>query len=67
MVDSHSDDDNTLLTIQEASDLLGVSFGTLRRWDKEEHLTAVRLYPRSPRRYRRSDVLALMGSDEATA
>lgn len=55
-----NDDGEDFLTIRETSQILGVSLSTLRRWDKEEHLKAVQLYPRSPRRYRRADVDALL-------
>jgi len=49
-----------LLTINEASKLLGVSKLTLRNWDKSGKLKAVRLGRRQDRRYRRIDLEALL-------
>jgi excisionase family DNA binding protein len=51
------------LSIGEAAQLLKVSIGTLRRWDRIGHLIPIRLHPRSPRRYRRSDIEALLDTD----
>lgn len=55
--DSH---DDALIPIGETAKVLGVSIPTLRRWDREGHLRSVRLAPGSPRRYRRSDIDALV-------
>lgn len=49
-----------LLTIGETAKILKVSFSTLRRWDQIGHLNSLRLHPGSPRRYRRTDVEALL-------
>ncbi len=62
---SRSDTDE-LLSIRDTANLLSVSFSTLRRWDRIGHLTPIRLHPGGPRRYRRSDVEALLNTD-ATA
>lgn len=48
-----------LLTIKQAAKILNVSTQTLRRWDKEGILKAVRVGKRKgvgDRRYRKSDV-----------
>lgn len=63
MAESPSDTKEEFLTIGETAELLNVSFSTLRRWDRIAHLVPIRLYPGSPRRYRRSDVEALLDTD----
>jgi DNA (cytosine-5)-methyltransferase 1 len=50
------------LTLSEASELIGKCKETLRRWDKEGILNAVREPVSNYRVYRKSDVQALMGS-----
>lgn len=50
-----------LLTIGEAARYLGVSVDTLRRWDRDDRLKSVRLTESSHRRYRLSDLEALLG------
>jgi excisionase family DNA binding protein len=48
-----------LLTLKEAARKLGVSMQTLRRWDKSEHLKAVRIGVRKgvgDRRYKLEDI-----------
>ena len=59
--------DNTnptrLLKIKEAADMLGVHTATLRRWDKEGRLKAVRIGSRrgvGDRRYRLEDIQKVM-------
>jgi putative resolvase len=47
---------NTLITIKEASDLLGVSTKTLRRWEKQGKISPTRT-PGGHRRFRTTDVL----------
>lgn len=52
-----------LLKIQEAARLLGVHPATLRRWDKEGRLKAVRIGSRrgvGDRRYRLEDIQKLI-------
>ncbi|TAL50094.1 MerR family transcriptional regulator [Patescibacteria group bacterium] len=49
-----------LITIREAAELLGVHPETLRRWDNEGKLKAVRVGERGHRRYNTSDVNRLM-------
>lgn len=49
-----------LLTLKQASDMLGCHPNTLRAWDKKGYLVAVRFGTRRDRRYRREDVLKLL-------
>lgn len=49
---------NDLISIGEASLLLGVSVYTLRRWDAKGRLVPVRM-PSGQRRYRRTEIEAL--------
>lgn len=45
-----------LLRIKEAAEILGISTATLRKWDKEGKLRAVRISARGDRRYRKEDI-----------
>lgn len=45
-----------LLRIREAAELLGVNPETLRRWDNEGRLKAIRIGKRQDRRYKPKDV-----------
>lgn len=56
---------NALLPIGEVAQLLGVTVGTIRRWDKDGRISSVRT-PTGHRRFRRDEVLALL-SDKASA
>lgn len=47
---------NTLITIREASDLLGVSTKTLRRWEQQGKIASIRT-PGGHRRFRQEDLL----------
>ncbi len=51
-----SDDDGDYLSISEASEYIGVSAQTLRRWDRDGRLTAVRRPGSGYRFYRRADL-----------
>ncbi|HYG83398.1 MAG TPA: helix-turn-helix domain-containing protein [Verrucomicrobiae bacterium] len=53
------------LTIKQASEILQVHPNTLRNWDKNGLLKAVRIGVRKDRRYKRQDVMKLLneGSD----
>jgi DNA (cytosine-5)-methyltransferase 1 len=53
---------NKYLSLSEAAKLIGKSKETLRRWDKEGVLTAVREPVSNYRVYKKKDVLALMGN-----
>lgn len=48
------------LTIREVSDLLGVHFETLRRWDREGKLKSVRIGERGHRKYKKDDIEKLL-------
>ena len=47
---------NNLITIREASDLLGVSIKTLRRWEQQGKIASIRTVG-GHRRFRRGDIL----------
>jgi excisionase family DNA binding protein len=49
-----------LLSIQEAADLLGVHPETLRRWDREGKLLAVKVGERGDRKYRQEDLMKII-------
>ena len=49
-----------LLTLQEACDILNVHPNTLRKWDNEEKLKAIRFGSRGDRRYKREDLVAFI-------
>lgn len=49
-----------LLTLSQASKLLSVHPNTLRQWDKNGILKAVRFGQRKDRRYKKEDILMLM-------
>lgn len=55
---------NTLLSLKEVAEILGVSSQTLRRWDSSGKLKAVRNSANNYRQYRRSDIQALLGKEE---
>lgn len=56
---------NQLIPIKEAAKMLGVTMTTLRRWDNEEKLKAVRAGEKGHRYYRKKD-LALFIQDLST-
>lgn len=60
MTQGNINDDDKLLTLKEASELLNCHPNTLRLWDREGILKAVRFGKRGDRRYRKSDILKLM-------
>ncbi|MBI5151338.1 MAG: helix-turn-helix domain-containing protein [Candidatus Pacebacteria bacterium] len=49
-----------LLRISQAAEMLGVNPETLRRWDREGRLKAVRLGKRRDRRYKLEDLQKLI-------
>lgn len=49
-----------MLTLQQASDVLNVHPNTLRNWDNEGVLKAVRYGKRGDRRYRKEDILKIL-------
>ena len=50
-----------LLTVREVADLLRVSPLTLKRWGKRGKLPAIRINSRGDRRYKKEQVLWLLG------
>ena len=50
------DDSIRLLKIKEAAKMLGVSPTTLRKWDNEGKLVAIKISERGDRRYRKEDI-----------
>ena len=62
---SDRDTQPELLSIGEAGRILGVSTDTLRRWDAEGKITAVRTLG-NQRRFRRSEIDALAGIKAAS-
>lgn len=48
--------DDKLLKIREAADLLGVNPETLRRWDNDGKLVAIKVSTRGDRRYKPEDI-----------
>lgn len=49
-----------LLTIKQAAEILNVHTETLRRWDKDGKLKAVRINKRGDRRYKPEDLEKLI-------
>lgn len=49
-----------LLRIKEAAEMLGINPETLRRWDNQGRLQAVRLGKRKDRRYKLEDLQKLI-------
>lgn len=50
-----------LLTVREVAELLRVSPLTIKRWGKKGKLPAIRINSRGDRRYRKEQVLLLLG------
>ena len=50
-----------LLTVSEAADLLRVSPLTIKRWGKRGKLPAIRINSRGDRRYRKEQILWMLG------
>lgn len=46
-----------LLNIRQVAEMLGVNIMTLRRWDKDGRLPAIRIGKRGDRRYKEEDIL----------
>jgi len=49
-----------IITLAEASEILGLHPNTLRKWDNKGYLRAIRIGTRKDRRYRKSDVLKVL-------
>lgn len=59
---SNPDTWGLLLTLEQTSAILNVSPWTLRKWDTNGKLVAVRVGARKDRRYRKEDVLKAIQS-----
>jgi excisionase family DNA binding protein len=55
----------SMLTIQEASDLLHVHTNTLRRWSDRGILLAYRIGPRGDRRFMRADIFGFLAESNS--
>lgn len=53
-----------LLTVREVAEVLRVSPLTIKRWGKRGKLPAIRINSRGDRRYRKEQVLFLLGIQE---
>lgn len=53
-----------LLTVREVADLLRVSPLTIKRWGKRGKLDAIRINSRGDRRYKKEQILWLLGMQE---
>lgn len=60
------DTSERLIRIGEAAEMLGVHPETLRRWDRDGKLNAVIINDRGDRRYKTSDVLAIINGPQST-
>ncbi len=49
-----------IITLREACDILGCHPNTLRKWDNNGFLKAIRFGTRGDRRYRKSEILKLL-------
>lgn len=62
-----SDNLPEVLSVRQAADVLGIHPDTVRRWDAQGKLRAIRIGPRGARQYARHDVLRLShAQDERT-
>lgn len=59
-----SDDLPKILTLKEACELLNCHSNTLRNWDNDGTLKAIRFGKRGDRRYRREDILAIINKNK---
>lgn len=59
-----TDDLPDILTLKQASELLNCHPNTLRKWDNEGQLTAIRFGARGDRRFRKEDILKLLDKEE---
>lgn len=51
---------SSLLTLEQVAQVLNISPWTLRQWDNQKKLIAVRIGSRKDRRYRKEDVLKVL-------
>lgn len=52
------------LTLMQVSGLLKVHPNTLRNWDKNDTLKAIRIGPRKLYRYKKSDIVNFLNSEK---
>lgn len=55
-----TDTKNEIITLAEASAMLGLHPNTLRKWDNSGYLKAIRFGTRKDRRYRKSDIMKIL-------
>lgn len=53
-----------LLKLREAAEMLGVNPQTLRRWDKDGRLSAIKISKRGDRRYKEDDLIKFISKQE---
>lgn len=53
-----------LLKIREVAEMLGVNVMTLRRWDADGKLPAIRIGNRGDRRYKEDEILKFIAKQE---
>lgn len=53
-----------ILTLKQACEVLNCHPNTLRNWDSEGKLEAIRFGSRGDRRFRKSDILELLEKDQ---
>lgn len=51
---------SSLLTLDQVAQILNVSPWTLRQWDKQKKLVAIRMGNRKDRRYKKKDILNVL-------
>lgn len=51
-----------LLNLEQTAQILNISKWTLRKWDNEDKLVAIRIGSRKDRRYRKEDVLRVLNN-----
>lgn len=58
--------DLKLLRIKEAAEMLGVNPETLRRWDRDGKLLAIKVSKRGDRRYKQEDIQKFIEENKNT-
>ena len=59
-----NDELSELLTIRQAAKILNLNIETLRRWDKNGKLPAIRIGTRGDRRYQENAILKFIGKQK---
>jgi len=52
-----------ILTLKQACEVLNCHANTLRKWDNEGKLKAIRFGSRGDRRYRKEEIMALLNDE----